>query len=65
MAVFAFMIWFEALALWRDGLWNDLIAFGLMWALGLVLGVALIHDWPRPNVVAWLEAIFAPFIPIL
>lgn len=63
--VFGAMIAFEVPRLWRDRLWSDLVAFAIPWSVGFIYAVYILLDREAPSPVTWIEALFAPWLPIL
>ncbi len=60
LVVFGLVLWLEVPGMVKQKWWRELVVFGLIWGLALVVTVAQTYDLPLPNPTKGLIYIFKP-----
>lgn len=62
---FALMALGEAVPLYRQKRYRELVVMGIVWSLGLALSLAMVLNLPLPNPTDWMERLFVPLTRLL
>lgn len=60
LCVFSLMWLFELPGMIRRRLTGEIVTFGVLWTLGLIVGILVVYDVPTDQISQMLRAVFEP-----
>ncbi|MGB9859447.1 MAG: hypothetical protein ACPLQP_05885 [Moorellaceae bacterium] len=65
LLAFLLIAWGDAVPLYRQKRYRELVVMAIVWSLGLALSLAMVLNMPLPNPTDWMERLLAPLSRLL
>lgn len=65
LLAFLLIAWGDAVPLYRQKRYRELVVMAIVWSLGLALSKAMVLNMPLPNPTDWMERLLAPLSRLL
>ncbi|MGB9661457.1 MAG: hypothetical protein ACPL5F_05485 [Moorellaceae bacterium] len=65
LLAFLLIAWGDAVPLYRQKRYRELVVMAIVWSLGLALSLAMVLNIPLPNPTDWMEWLLAPLSRLL